>query len=216
MSRSMSIGTTTPGPRCTSPYFPSDVHGWPASLTAWPRSYASRVASASTTRWPSASAIDVSASSAWISGPSTSARTSAAVLEAVVDERVADLAEDLQERRRREPHAARELHVVPGERHVQCRRDEQADPLLLGEVRCAAAELPGDEAVGVEGHVAAVLLGRADRDEDGVDAPFAQRLDLGPGQPLEEALLVHRAAPSSQSTLAYPERNARAAPLTGS
>ncbi len=30
MSRSMSIGTTTPGPLCVMPYLPNDVHGRPA------------------------------------------------------------------------------------------------------------------------------------------------------------------------------------------
>ncbi|MGH3011533.1 MAG: hypothetical protein ACRDMY_06805 [Gaiellaceae bacterium] len=35
----------------------------------------------------------------------------------------------------------------------------------------------------------AVLLGRADRDQDGVDAAFASGLDLGPGEALEKALL---------------------------
>src|SRR5262249_25745611 len=38
MSRSMSIGTTTPGPLCVMPYLPNDVHGKPASRTAAPRS----------------------------------------------------------------------------------------------------------------------------------------------------------------------------------
>ena len=142
----------------------------PRPCTAAPRSQASRVARSSSTRWPSASASEVSASSAWIIGPSISASTSDGeippldeedaaagrlevvvdgdgqrgdvaavpvhgdeVLEAVVDERVADLAEDLEERRRREAHRARELHVVPGERHVQRRRDEELDALLLAE-----------------------------------------------------------------------------------
>ena len=44
MSRSMSIGTTTLGPAWRMPYWPNDVHGRPASFTAAPRSYASRVA----------------------------------------------------------------------------------------------------------------------------------------------------------------------------
>jgi hypothetical protein len=46
------------------------------------------------------------------------------VLEAVVDERVADLAEDLEEGRRREMHAPGELHVVPGDAHVEGRRHQ--------------------------------------------------------------------------------------------
>src|SRR5439155_471173 len=49
----------------------------------------------------------------------------------VLMERFADLTKDAQEGRRREPHRARELHVVPGERHVQRRRDEQRDTLRL-------------------------------------------------------------------------------------
>ncbi|HYZ02477.1 MAG TPA: hypothetical protein VFA92_13355 [Candidatus Binatia bacterium] len=57
---------------------PNEVQGWPDRRTASPRSQASRVALPMSTRWPSASAIEVSASSAWTMGPSTPASTSAA------------------------------------------------------------------------------------------------------------------------------------------
>ncbi len=91
---------------------------------------------------------------------------------------------------------AGELHVVPGQRHVQRRRDEQLDALGLAGLGGARAERAGDEAVGVERHVRAVLLGRPDRDQHGVDAPLDRRLDLGPGHALDEAL-AHQERSSS-------------------
>lgn len=121
------------------------------------------------------------------------------VLEAVADERVADLAEDVQEGLRREAHAPGELHVVPGDRHVQRGRDEELETILRGKLGGPRAERARDEAVGVEGHVVAVLLGRADRDQDGVDSALAGGLDLRPGEALEEALVRHSS--SSQGTL---------------
>src|SRR4051794_9609757 len=107
------------------------------------------------------------------------------VLEAVVGERVADLAEDLQEGRRREAHRAGKLHVVPGERHVERRRDEDAEALVGRQVGGAHRQRAGDEAVGVEGHVRPVLLGRADRDQDRVDPVVEPVGDLRPGHPLD-------------------------------
>src|SRR5262249_22210954 len=108
------------------------------------------------------------------------------VLEAVVDERVADLPEDLQEGRRREPHRARELHVVPGEGHVQGGGDEHAQALVLRQVGGARRQRPGDEAVGVERHVRAVLLGRPDRDQHRVDPVLDPVFDLRPRHPLDQ------------------------------
>ena len=110
------------------------------------------------------------------------------VLEAVLGERVADLAEDLEERRRREPDRARELHVVPGERHVQRRGDEDRDALLLAQLRGPHRQRAGDEAVGVERHVRPVLLGRPDRDQHRVDAGADPLVDLGPRHALDQVL----------------------------
>jgi hypothetical protein len=122
------------------------------------------------------------------------------VLEPVVDERVADLAEHVQEGRRREAHAPGELHVVPGDGHVQGGGDEELDALLGAQLGGPRAERARDETVRIEGHVVPVLLGRADRDQDGVDAALACGLDLPPGEALEKALVRH--ASSSQGTLA--------------
>ena len=110
------------------------------------------------------------------------------MLEAVVGERVADLAEDLEERRRRQAQRAGELHVVPGQRHVQRGRDQQLDALGLARLRRPRAQRARDEAVGVERHVRAVLLGRPDRDQHRVHAAADRRLDLRPGHPLDEPL----------------------------
>src|SRR5581483_5911511 len=96
-----------------------------------------------------------------------------------------------EEGRRREPHAPRELHVVPGERDVDCRGNKNVEPLVGGGVGDPGAERPGDHAVGVERHVVAVLLGRPDREQDGVDALLDRRLHLRPRHPLDEAL-AHR------------------------
>ena len=133
------------------------------------------VASESTIRWPSASASEVSASSAWIIGPSIAARTSAArshhwtrktrrpVVSIVWFTATVSAAMlppwPLTAIRRSKPwwasesqtsrktcrnvvveslQAAGELHVVPGERHVQRRRHEQPDALLLPRLGGAA------------------------------------------------------------------------------
>src|SRR5581483_1316834 len=124
-------------------------------------------------------------------------------LEAVLDERVADLAEDLEERRRREPHAPRELHVVPGERDVDRGRDEHAEPVGLGGLGHLSAERPRDHAVGVERHVVAVLLGRPDRQQHRVDALLERCLDLGPGHPLDEPLGHRRDLPRMSDIVQY-------------
>src|SRR6185437_5083502 len=76
----------------------------------------------------------------------------------------------------------------PGERHVQRRRDEDAEPLLGRQIRRARRERPGDVAVGVERHVRPVLLGRPDREEDGVDARLDALVDLEPGESLDRVL----------------------------
>ena len=113
------------------------------------------------------------------------------VADAVVMQRLHDLLEDLEEGRRGQAHRARELHVVPGQRHVEGRGDQHAEAIGLGLRSHALGQAAGDDAVGVERHVRAVLLGRADREDDGVDAGLKPCLDFLPCHPLHEVLGHH-------------------------
>ena len=61
-------------------------------------------------------------------------------------------------------------------------------PFVGGELGGAGRESLGDHAVGVEWHVRAVLLGRADREQHGVDAGLDLSPDLLPRHPLDQVL----------------------------
>ena len=76
--------------------------------------------------------------------------------------------------------------MVPRERHIERGRDEDAQARVGGELGGAGRESLRDHAVGVEWHVRAVLLGRADREQHGVDAGLDLSPDLLPGHPLDQ------------------------------
>ena len=65
-------------------------------------------------------------------------------------------------------------------------------PSSCAELRGARRQRARDEAVGVERHVRAVLLGRPDRDQHRVDALLDPLVDLRPRHPLDEVLGHHR------------------------
>ena len=125
-------------------------------------------------------------------------------LEAVVDERVADLAEDLEERRRREPDAPRELHVVPGERHVDRRGNEHAQrprppPRSAARAHSARA-ITQSVSSGMWWPCCSVVpIGIRT-----VSTPLLdRRLDLRPGHALDEALAHHGDLPRMSDIVQY-------------
>src|SRR4029453_8731509 len=95
------------------------------------------------------------------------------------------------------------------------RRNEHNESLRLGGFSRPRAERPRDEAVGVERHVMTVLLGRPDRDQDGVDPALDRRLDLRPGHALDEALAHRGDLPRMSDIVQYSAVTREGGPMGG-